>query len=447
MLAVRRRSCSPIRCGASNARMILSAQTAASCACTTSASRIKNSSPPCRLTVSELRTQERSLRATERSNSSPIAWPRESLMCLKRSKSMNSSATELPLRCARMMACSSRSLNKVRFGTSVRLSCNASRASFCDSSRAAVTSCATITAPTTPPWRSWIGAAEASTASSTPSRRISTQSVSRPRVLSSMMARVDGLWIFSRGRHLDELKHIVERAPRGLRLGPSGHLFGDHVQIRDVAAKVAADDGIADRVERDLSALLFLEQRLGVLRPRLFAGLQRAFHGAPAADVSEHDDRAGEALAPVAQRHGTVLDGHPAGSRVQYGRMIGRMRLLGEAAQRFEGVFDRRPGIVVANDRKDAFQRAAGRIAHRPSRQRFGDAVQIGNAAARIGGDDGVDDVRECHLEVGSLSLDIVPSGSGTHRRSADSLLRCCVHARNPCRYHTFQPTQKSPRY
>ena len=79
--------------GRAQRHRILSALTAASSACVTSESKITNSSPPCRLTVSELRTQATNRCATDCSKLSPIAWPSESLMCLNRSMSRNSTAS------------------------------------------------------------------------------------------------------------------------------------------------------------------------------------------------------------------------------------------------------------------------------------------------------------------------------------------------------------------
>ncbi len=56
---------------------------------------------------------------------SPAAWPKESLMSLKRSRSTNSTATPPPSRLARRSACSRRSRNSARFGSPVSVSCSA----------------------------------------------------------------------------------------------------------------------------------------------------------------------------------------------------------------------------------------------------------------------------------------------------------------------------------
>ena len=50
--------------------------------------------------------------------------------------------------------------------------------------------------------------------------------------------------------------------PLGLRQRPAGHGFGGEVEERDRARDVGADHGVADAVERDLGALLLDEQRL-----------------------------------------------------------------------------------------------------------------------------------------------------------------------------------------
>ena len=73
--------------------MIFCAPTAASSACSSSDSTTTNSSPPCRLTVSELRTHIVKPAPTARSSSSPTRCPSESLMCLKRSRSRNRTAS------------------------------------------------------------------------------------------------------------------------------------------------------------------------------------------------------------------------------------------------------------------------------------------------------------------------------------------------------------------
>ncbi len=62
-----------------------------------------NSSPPWRAMVSSSRTHSESRRDTWRSSSSPTSWPRVSLMFLKLSRSMNSTATLRPARSARAM--------------------------------------------------------------------------------------------------------------------------------------------------------------------------------------------------------------------------------------------------------------------------------------------------------------------------------------------------------
>ena len=62
---------------------------------------------------------------------------------------------------------------------------------------------------------------------------------------------------------IDDAEHVLNRATRRFLARPAGHGFGDRIQIGHAAGKVAAHDRIADGVERELSALPFLEQRLG----------------------------------------------------------------------------------------------------------------------------------------------------------------------------------------
>ena len=66
---------------------------------------------------------------TEISRWSPTAWPRLSLTCLKRSRSMNSSATSPWLRCRRAIAWRARSISSRRLGSLVSGSCSAWRSS------------------------------------------------------------------------------------------------------------------------------------------------------------------------------------------------------------------------------------------------------------------------------------------------------------------------------
>jgi hypothetical protein len=80
-----------------------------------------NSSPPQRDTVSSARTAASRRRATACSTRSPQWWPRLSLMRLKRSRSMNSTATTLPERALRAIARCRRSSSRLRLGRPVRV--------------------------------------------------------------------------------------------------------------------------------------------------------------------------------------------------------------------------------------------------------------------------------------------------------------------------------------
>ena len=81
-----------------------------------------NSSPPRRLTVSCPRTDCVSRAATERNSPSPMWWPKVSLMLLKRSRSMNSTATcAFTARACASAACK-RCSHSERLGSSVSTS-------------------------------------------------------------------------------------------------------------------------------------------------------------------------------------------------------------------------------------------------------------------------------------------------------------------------------------
>ena len=79
----------------------------------------ENSSPPVRATVSERRTRVRNTSPTRFSSKSPTWWPTVSFTCLKRSRSISSSAAWPPVRCARSSAPASRSWKSRRLGSPV----------------------------------------------------------------------------------------------------------------------------------------------------------------------------------------------------------------------------------------------------------------------------------------------------------------------------------------
>ena len=168
-------------------------------------------------------------------------------------------------------------------------------------------------------------------ASSTPSPRTSMQSAPSPTVLSSMMARAVGVGMGLRVVTSIRSEHIVDRAPGSLRLGPAGHSFSDDVEIGDSAPEIRAHHGIADGIERDLSALLFLEQRVGVFGARFLAGLQRALGRTAAADVAKHDHRACECIAAVANRRRAAFDGDADAARLTSSEVSRR----GRSSRRF----------------------------------------------------------------------------------------------------------------
>ena len=78
-----------------------------------------NSSPPSRPTLSLSRSASSTRAAVVRSRRSPASWPSESLITLKRSRSMNSTATSPPARRVRASAMPTRSRKRMRLGRPV----------------------------------------------------------------------------------------------------------------------------------------------------------------------------------------------------------------------------------------------------------------------------------------------------------------------------------------
>src|SRR5690606_12378801 len=99
---------------------------------------------------------------------------------------------------------------------------------------------------------------------------------------------------------LDDLLHAL-----ALRLAPipAGELLRDRVQILDPAARIGREHGIADRLQRDLRALLLAEQRtlgrlaLRDIRDRPFEIVRLAVAGPH--DTRVHDDGDDAAVAPT----------------------------------------------------------------------------------------------------------------------------------------------------
>ncbi len=105
-----------------------------------SLSSSRNSSPPWRASSPSSPSMPRSRPAIRRSSRSPAPWPSESLTSLKLSRSMNSSATRLARRRARVTAARSRASNCARFGRPVSGSKNASRRTSSSARTRSVTS-------------------------------------------------------------------------------------------------------------------------------------------------------------------------------------------------------------------------------------------------------------------------------------------------------------------
>ena len=111
--------------GTSSICMIRSATSAAWIPSPPSSRRIANSSPPSRAAVSAARSTFFSRSPTWSRSPSPAACPSESLIVLKSSMSMNSTAIGFASRSCRSIACSTRSRNSARLARLVTGSWNA----------------------------------------------------------------------------------------------------------------------------------------------------------------------------------------------------------------------------------------------------------------------------------------------------------------------------------
>src|SRR6266702_1254663 len=124
-LAVTHTSCPRSRNGSASTATIRAATASAACWSTGCSSRIANSSPPSRASVSSSRTQPRSRPATPLSSSSPAACPSPSLTTLKSSKSRNRAAKRSGWRVRRASVWTTRSRNSARLASPVSGSCSA----------------------------------------------------------------------------------------------------------------------------------------------------------------------------------------------------------------------------------------------------------------------------------------------------------------------------------
>ncbi len=112
------------------------------------------------------------------------------------------------------------------------------------------------------PAPSRIGAAVLSTYSSLPSRRISsigrTDLIERARRIETrerVLERLAGLLV-------EGTEDLVDRPTHRILEPPAGQLLGHRVQVVDRPSRVGGDHAVADRLQRDLRALLLAEQRL-----------------------------------------------------------------------------------------------------------------------------------------------------------------------------------------
>ena len=65
------------------------------------------------------------------------------------------------------------------------------------------------------------------------------------------------------GLLVDDVEHVDQRPPDGLRQRPAGHRFGRWVQEGDQALGVGGDDGVADARQRHRIAALAGPQAVG----------------------------------------------------------------------------------------------------------------------------------------------------------------------------------------
>ncbi len=123
-----------------NAAVIGAAMRSTSVSLRMPSSRIANSSPPRRATVSDGRVDFTSRCAAACSRRSPASCPSESLTFLKLSRSRNMTATSCCERCASASACSTRFQNRLRLASSVSGSWKASLRSCSSSTLRSLTS-------------------------------------------------------------------------------------------------------------------------------------------------------------------------------------------------------------------------------------------------------------------------------------------------------------------
>ena len=160
MLTVAKTSWPAMVRGSRRTDWIRSATAIASSRSSMSSSRIVNSSPPRRATVSPGRTAVLRAELSSTRRRSPTLWPRLSLTSLKRSTSRNTTAN-MPLwwpramaPCRRASAACRRSMKRARLGRPVRASWKASCWSCSSARRRSVTSAPMEAVPETSPVQS-----------------------------------------------------------------------------------------------------------------------------------------------------------------------------------------------------------------------------------------------------------------------------------------------------
>ena len=125
-----------------------------------------------------------------------------------------------------------------------------------------LTSWKTITAPVTRPSRLWMGAAESSIGGLEPvaaDQHAVRGQAHGPVLLHGALRRIRGGLAC---RAVDDPEYFCKRSAQRVLTGPAGHRLRHQIQIGHVAQEVGGQHGVTDGVERDLGALLFLEQGL-----------------------------------------------------------------------------------------------------------------------------------------------------------------------------------------
>src|ERR1700722_14262159 len=75
---------------------------------------------------------------------------------------------------------------------------------------------------------------------------------------------------------VDDFENALERLALGVCNPPSGHRFGDGIQVADPSLNIHRNDGVANAIQRDFKPLTLLLQLFGLALECLFGCHQRA---------------------------------------------------------------------------------------------------------------------------------------------------------------------------